>query len=177
MQLVQTLTSFQHCGFCPFVPQTNRLSWNFSMTVMTFWQGPCDTEAVITKSLHKTNYIHFIKKKSSFTNLHIKLISKNINHNFLDTNLFALLLSCCFQSKVLQQKKIFLKKSINHTKYTQNKHLNSPYQLLTKKECWPDPMCCWLLAHVCNIWGQKKFWLQFHGLIMSLSGLSFSCHR
>lgn len=55
---MQTLTSFQHCGLYPFVPQTNRLSWNFSMTVMTFSQGPCRHRGChIIKSSHRTDSI------------------------------------------------------------------------------------------------------------------------
>ncbi len=84
---MQTLTSFQHCGLCPFVPQTKRLSWNFSMTVMTFSQEPCK---------HRGYYYPVITQNWFYISFRL------LEQSFLWTNLLALLVSRCFQSKFLQ---------------------------------------------------------------------------
>lgn len=81
--LKQTLTSFQHCGLCPFVPQTNRLSWNISTTVITFSQGPYNTEVVNAKSLSWIDSVFHLKNP---------LFSKLAEQSYVITSVILFLL-------------------------------------------------------------------------------------
>lgn len=62
--LILFLTSFQHVGSSPFVPHTNVLSWNLSITVTTFSQKLCIIDGGILVRLLNHKKIHFFFSSS-----------------------------------------------------------------------------------------------------------------